>query len=914
MVQGTASPRDSSVSRARDSLDDPVDQDIRDGARLALQRPASDVDKVGPMTLRWSTPPIVEHMSPRLANGFLFPIRPGGRLVRLDHVDIKLQDREDVLLLLKNYQGNMGVEPGGGVEVDGGAEMRSLLHGPDPTLLDFLVRMEDGQVDSEMLDIVEVLSRERGVDTSAMEGGLSGFLTKCVTFSEEIRQAAKDALRTQCEYDKIGPFAFSWNPCKLVAVEEYAAALFEMRIRKGDELAAVGGTWCRGLSREDILQLLVQYPESLIFARGWGLDHRQAIVEAARQALLDDAVPAGPEWVGPLRIWWRKPATVVEVAKHAQTESERSAPVGSYFVTIDGHSVVQAERQEILQRLQLHKELEMEDDGLASSFLAGAYLAQFKQAEDPEWIGPFRVSWSSPCPTLREVDPDFFQSIRPIPKDGDILAGCSGVSFAWCSRSRILEIICDSDGKLHLQPRHVWQLQQAAAALLTTQPVLPVNDDVPALEWVGSLLLAWTQPPTIVDVLPQAGQMFAVMPSPGDDIETVGGKLAEGMTRRQVLEAMKTDGLALRRTGVRGQIRAAAALLLTETGPGAQADWLGPVKLGWHTKPPLVMNVKPEASKHMDIPLAQGDQLVEVAGQPVHHLDRRGILKLLVGPGFTVRFQSLNDRGDAETQPLNYASRPQSEWVGKFRLLWSKPPTVIQSLAGANDGYQQPIVAGDVVVAVDGVPVATSGREDVRKLMTLEPGKLSLAPSFEGKVRAGAFLALEAPATDPEWVGPFQFRWTVPPSLVKVAPDAQGHFSDTLTSGEVLESVDGCKWDRGDRDEVLRRLANFHDGLSFATSGSFDHEVRVAARACLESADTDVNQLGPMTVQWTDPPTVLWIAESAQGKFNRRVEHGDRLVGADGQMFNSLSRRKILKVLAEFDGNMTIFPAECPVM
>jgi len=69
-----------------------------------------------------------------------------------------------------------------------------------------------------------------------------------------------------------------------------------------------------------------------------------------------------------------------------------------------------------------------------------------------------------------------------------------------------------------------------------------------------------------------------------------------------------------------------------------------------------------------------------------------------------------------------------------------------------------------------------------------------------------------------------------------------------------------------------------------------------------------------MTVKWTDPPTVLWIDEPAQRHFKRRVTKGDRLVGANGQSLKTLSRRQILELLSQFDGQMQIAPADCPVM
>jgi len=902
-----------------------VAQEIRDGAQEALRRGASDVDKVGPMRLKWANPPIIEHMSPRLADQFGSRFIPGDRLAQIDDVHIGQHDREDVLVMLKNYRGEMGLRRGGrglpGIEHllrDGSTGLEELLG--DRRLgrrLEELMAELTGDGGGEDLGAtVSRLAREAGVDLSSGDLSGEGGIRTYLQMQKDMKKAAEDALLVQREYDAIGPFVFSWNPCKVVAVEDFAANMFSEKVKEGDSLAQVGGRMCDNLSREEILRLLVQHPGNIGFARGRSMEHRRALTDGARQALLREAPQTGSEWVGPLRVWWRKPATVVEAAPEAHTLFRKPIDPGSWFVKIDGKSVLEAGRDQVLQLLQEHKDLNLESSGLACQIRAGAYLAQFKEEEDPEWLGPLRISWSSPCPTLREVKPEFLHYFSRPPSDGDVVHGCGGILFAGCSRSRILQIICDSEDTLNIRPAQSRQLELAAAALLTTQPDLPENGDVPAVEWVGPLRMLWTMPPTIVDALPQAGKMFHTKPDAGDCIHKVNGQPAEAMTRREVLEGLRSGrGIQLRGTGVRGQFRAAAGLLLAEPGLGAQADWLGPVKLGWQTQPPWVMHTKPEANQHFRKPLSQGDQLVEVDGQPTRNLDRRGVLKLLVGPGDNVVFRP--PRGDRETasvEGLNGTEKPESEWVGKFRLLWTKPPTVLAMEAGASDGYQKPVTVGDLVVAVDGVPVISSSRDDVLALMQQGTGKLSVTSSFDGKLRAGAVLAMDAQPSDPEWIGPFQFRWTAPPSLADCTAEAQSHFPQPLTPGDVLNSVDGHTWQKGDRDEVLRRLANYDCRLSFSPAGSFDSGLRAAARAALDHPDAEADQLGPITLQWTDPPTVLWIAESAQRHFRRRVSKGDRLIGASGKTLKSLSRRRILELLAEFDGDMQIAPAECPVM
>jgi len=909
-----------------------VDQEIRDAARQALRREASEVDKVGPMRLRWSSPPIIEHMSPRMASLLGGKFMPGDLLGAVDGVDIKQHDREDVLLKLKHYKGGLTLMPGDRVQGTGGTMLPASEElacgwpgGQDGVLRDQNLRqcLQDSPAhqpearvdDGGAGDIIDRVAREAGIDLAPLQGSLHRSLSTYGELQMQIRQAARDALHTQCEYDAIGPFILSWNPCKLVSVEEYAAEMFERKLQEGDELAAVGGTMCRGLSRKDILHLLIQHPGNFAFARGKALEHRQRIIDGARRALATTAPIAGPEWVGPLRFWWRKPATIVELAEDVHELFDGPVDPGSWFVSINRQSVLEAGRHQVLQLLYESTHLHV-SSSLSSRVRAGAYLAQFKEAaEDPEWIGPVLLSWSSPCPTLLRVHPDFVHHFQRIPNDGDIVHGCSGVPLDGCSRTRILQIICDSEATLDICPAQLMQLHRAAAALLTTCPDLPEDDGVPAIEWVGPLRLVWTQPPTIVDTLPQAGKIFRGRPSPGDRIHKLNGKLIQGMTRREVLDGLKAGGIEIEGGGVRGRFRAAAALLLAEPGPGAQADWLGPVKLGWQTKPPRVMHAKPEALLYFPEPLGQGDQLVAVDGQPTGHLDRRGVLKLLLGPGDILTFSVPEyDSSDSADMELSRMAEPECEWVGKFRLLWSKPPTVVDMVPGASDKDRRPVAVGDLLVAVDGVALRTDGRDRVRRLMTQGAGEVVVAASFAGKLRARAVLALEAPPSDPEWVGPFQFRWTAPPSLADLKPDALSEFPVHLSPGDVLEKLDGCVAQEWDRDEVLRRLANCRVGLSFTPAWSLKSELRTAALACLDHPDTDVNQLGPITVRWTDPPTVLWMAESAQRQFKRRIASGERLVRVSGQKLQSLSKRQILGLLAEGNGVLEIAPAECPVM
>jgi len=252
---------------------------------------------------------------------------------------------------------------------------------------------------------------------------------------------------------------------------------------------------------------------------------------------------------------------------------------------------------------------------------------------------------------------------------------------------------------------------------------------------------------------------------------------------------------------------------------------------------------------------------------------------------------------------LARSDSPDTEWVGGLRLLWSKPPTVLELSAGTESLATGKVDVGDLLVRIQGQDISTATRAEVLKLI-IAGGQMALEDgNYESKFRASAAIALERPQSDPEWIGPFQFTWSSWPRLLEVLPAGHSHVQQEVGQRDLLLSVDGCELQTGEREDVLRKFMYSKGQLSFA-SGRFERDLRDAAAMALSNSDGIANQLGPITLHWTKPPTVLWIADYAQNYFRCPLRPGDQLIQVNGEALNAATRQRVLSLLSEFDGRL----------
>eukprot|EP00435_Cladocopium_sp_Y103_P033690 s3579_g8.t1 len=275
---------------------------IRKSAQKALRsQPEPDesgkgCDWIAGIRLAWTSPPTVREVKPDVQEHFPRPIESGDLLGEIDGISVAGLNRQDALTLLANFKGRIGFK------------------GP---------------------------SNER-----------------------EIRESARVALErgpqkdAQCSEGQnwIWGFLFAWTSPPVVRdVKPEVQKHFPNPVNPGDVLNQIDGKLLSGLSREEVLKLLLNYQGSIGFRMGNEMDDdvRKSAQDALQSGPLEDIESGkGCNWIGGILLAWTSPPVVREVKPAVQRYFPRPISAGDVLHSVDGEEVELMSRDDILHALR----------------------------------------------------------------------------------------------------------------------------------------------------------------------------------------------------------------------------------------------------------------------------------------------------------------------------------------------------------------------------------------------------------------------------------------------------------------------------------------------------------------------------------------------------------------------------------
>ncbi|CAE7407300.1 unnamed protein product [Symbiodinium natans] len=477
-------------------------------------------------------------------------------------------------------------------------------------------------------------------------------------FPASIRKSAQEAVKDGPEADErsrkgcnwIGGIQLAWtSPPTVRKLKPHVQEHFPRPIKPGDVLSEVDGTPVDGLSRRNILGLLKKFKGSVGFKRVHHKSHQEAIRESAKDALKsgpdeDAAHREGQNWIWGFLLAWTSPPVVRDVRPEVQEHFPSPITPGDFLHQVDGRRVEDLSRTEVLKLLQKYNGRIGFRSGKDEDFRKSAKEAlRSGPQEDAEsgqgcdWIGGILLAWTSP-PVVRDVKPGMQKHFeRPIAA-GDILHTVDGKRVHGLSREEVLKLLSKHNGSLCFRQGDDMdeKVRSSAREAARSGPEEDAESGK-GCDWIGGILLAWTSPPVVRDVKPEAQKHFPKPISAGDVLRQVDGKLVGGLTRAEILALLQGfQGSFGFRSGadMDEDVRVSARKALDQ-GPeedeqsGKGCNWIGGILLAW-TSPPVVRDVKPSVQKHFPRPITPGDVLRMVDGELVQHMSRAEILRALV--------------------------------------------------------------------------------------------------------------------------------------------------------------------------------------------------------------------------------------------------------------------------------------------
>ena len=312
---GTDDPADFGESSSRSSQSDlkkklleklqkarGLEASIRKSAQKALRsQPQRDesgkgCDWIAGIRLAWTSPPTVREVKPDVQKHFPRPVESGDLLHEIDGISVSGLNRQDILSLLANFTGS--------IVFGGESHKRAIIESAKDAL-------------------------ERGPQ--------------------------KDAKCSEGQ-NWIWGFLFAWtSPPVIRDVKPEVQQHFPNPVNPGDVLNRIDGKLVSGLSREEVLKLLLNYQGSIGFRMGNDMDDdvRKSAQDALQSGPLEDIESGmGCNWIGGILLAWTSPPTVREVKPEVQRHFPRPISAGDVLHSVDGEEVELLSRDEILHALR----------------------------------------------------------------------------------------------------------------------------------------------------------------------------------------------------------------------------------------------------------------------------------------------------------------------------------------------------------------------------------------------------------------------------------------------------------------------------------------------------------------------------------------------------------------------------------
>eukprot|EP00439_Symbiodinium_sp_Y106_P025907 s975_g3.t1 len=306
---------------------------------------------------------------------------------------------------------------------------------------------------------------------------------------------------------------------------------------------------------------------------------------------------------------WHK----TEVQLHSIHPMARDVEVGDYVVSIDGISVLDMGRGEVLEQLA--------DIAGGMIFESGGGLFPWKPGSD--WCGGLLIAWTAP-PVIRAATTGA-QKVFPDILPGDVLSKIDGRVVWELERKRILEQMASMNGRLSfIKPvyyMHIQAIRKDAQKALQTEP----DNSSESLDWIAGILIRWSSPAEVQEVLPDVREFYPAL-SPGSRLQSVYGTGVCEMERADVLHLLAQSPIHATELvfeprltkQIQEKLHADAEMAL-QRGKKRHKDenlpegynWIAGVQILW-SKPPRVLQVTEQA--RASFPLAVPGRVLAFVG------------------------------------------------------------------------------------------------------------------------------------------------------------------------------------------------------------------------------------------------------------------------------------------------------------